>query len=209
MSVTPPPRRLPSRVYRRRRAGLILALLVIVAGIAALVALQPWAGARGTAESAGPTASALPTLYPSTAPEGSAPADAAACTADTVAVTAVTDATSYGPDEAPQLSLSLANISSTDCVIDAGTSGQVFTITSGSDPVWTSTDCQTNGSSLEILLQAGTSVTGSAITWDRTRSSPDTCSGAREAVEGGGAAYNLSVSVAGIPSGSTTQFLLQ
>jgi len=209
VSVTPPPRRLPSRVYRRRRAGLLLALLVIIAGVAALVSLQPWAGARGTGESASPTASALPTLYPSTAPEGSAPADVAACTADSVAVTAVTDATSYGADEAPQLSLSLANISSADCIIDAGTGEQVFTITSGSDPVWTSTDCQTNPTSQEILLQAGTSVTGSAITWDRTRSSPDTCSGGREAVEGGGAAYNLSVSVAGIPSGSTTQFLLQ
>jgi hypothetical protein len=205
--VTPPPRRLPSRVYRRRRAGLLLALVVIVAGLAVVLSLLPRMTGSDAEPSPTPTV-ALPTLYPTTSP-GATPGAAPACTADSVAVTAVTDATSYAPGEDPQLSLSLANISSTDCVIDAGTSGQVFTITSGSDPVWTSTDCQTNGSSLEILLQAGTSVTGSAITWDRTRSSPDTCSGGREAVEGGGAAYNLSVSVAGIPSGSTTQFLLQ
>lgn len=205
--MTPPTRRLPSRVYRRRRAGVLLALLVIVAGVAVVLSLQPWAGSRGAAESASPSATPLPTLYPSTAP--SASAETPDCTADSVAVTAVTDATAYAPGVDPQLSLSLANISSTDCVINAGTSQQVFTITSGSDAIWTSTDCQTDASDLDVLLEAGQSVTGSSITWDRTRSSVDTCSGGREAVEGGGAAYNLSVSVAGIPSGSPTQFLLQ
>ncbi|SMH43868.1 hypothetical protein SAMN06295885_2247 [Rathayibacter oskolensis] len=206
--MTPPPRRLPSRVYRRRRAGVLLALLVIVVSVVVLLSLRPWSSAPEEAESPSSSASPLPTLYPSTAAGGS-PAATAECTPDAVTVTAVTDATSYAEGADPQLSLSLANISGADCVINAGTSQQVFTITSGSDQVWTSTDCQTGAADLEILLQAGQSVTGSSITWDRTRSSPDTCSGGREAVDAGGAAYNLSVSVAGIPSGSTTQFLLQ
>ncbi|QHC69463.1 hypothetical protein [Rathayibacter sp. VKM Ac-2801] len=205
--MTPPPRRLPSRVYRRRRAGLLLALVVIVAGLAVVLSLLPRMTGSDAEPSPTPTV-ALPTLYPTTSP-GATPGAAPACTADSVAVTAVTDATSYAPGEDPQLSLSLANISSTDCVIDAGTSTQVFTITSGSEQIWTSTDCQTGAADLPVLLQAGRSVTGSALTWDRTRSSADTCSGGREAVEAGGAAYNLSVSVAGIPSGSPTQFLLQ
>ena len=204
--MTPPPRRLPSRVYRRRRAGVLLALVVIVAGLAVVLSLQPWAGSS-RAGSASPTATPLPTLYPSSMPAASGAVPD--CTADMVAVTAVTDATSYASGENPQLSLSLANISNSDCVIDAGTSQQVFTITSGSDPIWTSTDCQTGASDLEVLLQAGRTVTGSPITWDRTRSSPDTCSGGREAVSAEGAAYALSVSIAGIRSGSTTQFLLQ
>ncbi|QHC68372.1 hypothetical protein GSU68_02910 [Rathayibacter sp. VKM Ac-2759] len=187
---------------------MLLALVVIVAGLAVVLSLQPWAGAGSGGESADPSATPLPTLYPSTAPGGS-PAAAPECTAASVAVTAVTDATSYAAGADPQLSLSLANISSTDCVINAGTSQQVFTITSGSDQIWTSTDCQTGAADLEVLLEAGRSVTGSSITWDRTRSSPDTCSGGREAVASGGAAYNLSVTVAGIPSGSPTQFLLQ
>lgn len=213
--MTPPPRRLPSRVYRRRRAGVLLALVVILVGLAVLLSLQPWSGASDSQPSPTPTAS-LPTLYPSTSPEatpgaapGATPGAAPACAADSVAVTAVTDATSYAPGAEPQLSLSLTNTSSTDCVIDAGTSKQVFTITSGSEQIWTSTDCQTGAADLPVLLQAGRSVTGSALIWDRTRSSADTCSGGREAVEAGGAAYNLSVSVAGIPSGSPTQFLLQ
>jgi hypothetical protein len=206
--VTPPPRRLPSRVYRRRRAGVLLALVVIVAGLAVVLSLRPWAGASDAESSASPSTTPLPTLYPSTSP-GATPGAAPACTADSVAVTAVTDASSYADGEDPQLSLSLTNTSSTDCVIDAGTRSQVFTISSGSDQVWTSTDCQTGASDLEVLLEAGSSVTGSALTWDRTRSSADTCSGGREAAEAGGAAYNLSVSVAGIPSGSPTQFLLE
>ncbi|PPI04348.1 hypothetical protein [Rathayibacter sp. AY1B8] len=205
--MTPPPRRLPSRVYRRRRAGVLLALVVIVAGLAVVLSLLPRMTGSDAASSPTPTV-VLPTLYPTTSP-GATPGAAPACSADSVAVTAVTDATSYAPGEDPQLSLSLANISSTDCVIDAGTSKQVFTITSGSEQIWTSTDCQTGAADLPVLLQAGRSVMGSALTWDRTRSSADTCSGGREAVEAGGAAYNLSVSVADIPSGSPTQFLLQ
>ncbi|KQQ03541.1 hypothetical protein ASG06_08545 [Rathayibacter sp. Leaf185] len=181
---------------------------MIVAGLAVILSLQPWAAAGSGGGSESPSASPLPTLYPSTNP-GATPAAAPACTAASVAVTAVTDATSYAAGADPQLSLSLANISSADCVINAGTSQQVFTITSGADPIWTSTDCQTGAADLDVLLKAGQSVTGSSLTWDRTRSSPDTCTGGREAVAAGGAAYNLSVSVAGIPSGSTTQFLLQ
>lgn len=188
---------------------MLLALVVIVAAIAVLLSLQPWAGAREPAGSASSPATPLPTLYPSTVPGDATPVAAPECTADSVSVTAVTDATSYAPGVDPQLSLSLANISSSDCIINAGTSQQVFTITSGSDPIWTSTDCQTGESDLEVLLQAGQSVSGSSITWDRTRSSVDTCSGGREAVTAGGAAYNLTVSVAGIPSGSATQFLLE
>lgn len=204
--MTSPPRRLPSRVYRRRRAGVLLALLVIVVAIVVVLSLQRGGGDGDSGDS---STTPLPTLYPSTAPSESAGAEPPRCTAASVALTAVTDASSYGPGEDPQLSLSLANISNTDCVINAGTSQQVFTITSGSDPVWSSTDCQTGAADLDVVLAAGQSVTGSALTWDRTRSSTDTCSGGREAVAAGGAAYNLSVSVAGIPSGSTTQFLLQ
>jgi len=185
----------------------LLALLVIVAGLVVLLSLRPWAGSREAADDAGPSSSPLPTLYPSTMPSASGAVPD--CTADMVAVTAVTDSTSYSSDENPQLSLSLANISNSDCVINAGTSQQVFTITSGSDPIWSSTDCQTGASDLDVLLQSGRTVTGSPITWDRTRSSPDTCDGGREAVAGEGAAYALSVSIAGIPSGSTTQFLLR
>ncbi|KZX22364.1 hypothetical protein [Rathayibacter tanaceti] len=205
--MTPPPR-LPPRVYRRRRAGLLLALAVIVAGIVTLVSLEPWAGAFDSAPSATPTPSALQTLYPTTSPD-SAPDAPPRCTAEAVSVTAVADASSYARGVDPQLSLSLTNTSSADCVINAGTGQQVFTISSGSDRIWTSTDCQTAAADLDVLLQAGSSVSGSALIWDRTRSSADTCSGGRESAAAGGAAYDLSVSVAGIASGSTTQFVLE
>jgi hypothetical protein len=194
---------------------LIGLLLVIVAVV--LLIWRPWSGS-GSAPAAStptPTETPLPTIYPSTAavgtpaPEATATAAGpAACTPATVNLTAVTDATGYAADAIPQLSLTMTNTGSADCVINAGTSQQVFTITSGSDTIWKSTDCQTESSDLEILLTAGQTVNGSAIPWDRTRSSPDTCAGGREAVVAGGAAYNLSVSVGTISSTSATQFLL-
>jgi len=51
--------------------------------------------------------------------------------------------------------------------------------------------------------------TKTPLTWDRTRSSPETCEiTEREAVPGEGASYYLSVSVGGVESAGPTQFLL-
>ncbi|ALS57501.1 hypothetical protein C5C66_10180 [Rathayibacter toxicus] len=200
----PPRRRLPARVYRRRRAVVLLVVLVLV--VAVVLVLRPWAGgADGSTEGV----SSAPFAVPTPTPTGAASAAPVDCSATSVVVTAVTDATSYGPDQNPRLSLSLANVSNTACVINAGTSQQVFTITSGSDRVWISTDCQSKPADLKVLLQAGQSVTGGSISWDRTRSSPETCSGGRAAVAAGGAGYQLSVSVAGLSSRSPAQFTLK
>jgi hypothetical protein len=46
------------------------------------------------------------------------------------------------------------------------------------------------------------------VTWDRTRSSPDTCGTAGEQVVAGGASYHLSVAVGDAESAETKQFLL-
>lgn len=216
MTSAPPPRRPSARVYRRRRAVALLGLLIVVVGIILLI-WRPGSAADTPTSAPTPTDTPLPTIYPSAATPGptataqaapATPAGPVACTAADIAVTAVTDASTYAAGATPQLSLSLSNTSSADCTINAGTSQQVFTITSGSDTIWRSTDCQTESSDLEILLTAGQTVNGSSIPWDRTRSSPDTCAGGREAVTAGGAAYNLTVSVAGFDSASSTQFLL-
>lgn len=46
------------------------------------------------------------------------------------------------------------------------------------------------------------------ITWDRTRSSTDTCEGDRSAVTGDGATYRLTVEVNGVESAADKPFLL-
>ncbi len=94
--------------------------------------------------------------------------------------------------------------------MNVGTTKQVFTITSGSDTWWRSTDCQENPSDAIQTIKAGATVTSSApVVWDRTRSSVDTCSATdRQRAPGGGAAYRLRVSIGGFESAASVQFLL-
>lgn len=214
MSTRERPARPSKAVYRRRRLVLLLGLLAVVA-VVALIILKPGsssgqpdsprpaattaAAADGTAQ----TPAATPTPSASTA-DGDP-----VCTAETVTVEASTDKSTYQAGELPQLSLSITNTGSVPCTIDAGTSQQVFTVRSGEETYWSSTDCQTEPTNAVTLLQPQTTITSNpAIAWDRTRSATDTCEGERPAVPAGGASYHLSTSVAGIESADSAQFLL-
>lgn len=144
-------------------------------------------------------------------PAGDTPAaGTSACTAADLDVKAVTDAQSYDADVRPKLSISLTNKSAKDCTLNVGTSKQVFTIKSGEDVWWRSTDCQQNPSDAVQTIKAGATVTSSApVEWDRTRSSVDTCGSAdRQHAPGGGATYRLGVSIGGFPSGADASFIL-
>ena len=198
-----------SSVYRRRRlvVGLgVLAVLVIII----LIVVRPGGGADPASTAApAPTGG---TVDPSATADPAAPGAAAgtACNPASVQVEAITDQDSYDPDDEPELSLSVTNTGTTLCDLNAGTATQVFTITSGADVYWTSTDCQSDPSDAMVTLEPGVAVsTKTPLTWDRTRSSPETCEITdREAVPAEGASYYLSVSVGGVESASPTQFLL-
>ncbi len=220
-------------MYRRRRIVLLLVLIAIVAIVWVLIA-QPWRGAAAdrpeaepTATKAaavpvvstpGPTPSAAPSPEQTTdaAPEPSATPDPTAtpaakpCVSRNVTVEALTDHDTYEAGQNPQLSIRLTNDGSADCTLNVGTSGQSFTIMSGSDVWWRSTDCQTEPSDMVVLIAAGQSVTSAApLTWDRTRSAVGTCADAdRQAAPGGGASYHVSVEIGGIRSTQSKQMLL-
>ncbi|MFI8633349.1 hypothetical protein ACIGEP_12210 [Microbacterium sp. NPDC077663] len=228
------PRRRPSpAVYRRRRLAVVLLALVIVGGIVAVVAWQPWrAWADAAPQPTGPApASAAPASSPAPTPSGSAavgtptprvtssadgdtgasaddePAPEA-CTTGDVTVTAVVDKSSYGTGQLPQLSIRLVNDTELPCLINVGTAAQTFEITSGSDTWWRSTDCQTEPSDQVVQLDAGQTVTSAApLVWDRTRSSVDTCDGDRQKALPGW--YNLSVSIGGIGSVEPASFTIR
>lgn len=228
-------KRLPPSVYRRRRIVLLLAIIAIGATVWLLVA-QPWRGAAADqgeatpaptqaaatdlpAPAAGtPTPSVSPTPEESAdaAPEASATPDATAtptakpCVSRDVAVEPLTDQDAYESGQNPQLSIRLTNNGSADCTLNVGTSGQSFTISSGTDVWWRSTDCQTEPSDMVVLLAAGQSVSSAApLTWDRTRSAVGTCSATdRQVAPGGGASYHLSVEIGGIASTQSRQMLL-
>ncbi|MEB0276758.1 hypothetical protein QN376_19390, partial [Cryobacterium sp. 5B3] len=127
-----------------------------------------------------------------------------------VTVEALTDAVSYQPGQKPELSLSITNKGTVPCVINAGTSKQVFTISSGQDIYWTSTDCQSAAADADVTLQPGVPVSSTTpITWDRVRSNAATCDeSTRTAAPAGGASYHLAVSVDGIASTTPKQFIL-
>lgn len=214
---------MPSRaVYRRRRLVVIGGLIVTIAAVGIgvwlliaqpLAAADPGASAAAT-QPAKPTEAkppAKPTeAKPSPSPSATQTPAIVACEAKDVEVIAVTDAETYAAGVMPKLSISLTNKGSKDCTIDVGSTTQVFTVSSGSDVWWRSTDCQENPSSMIATLTAGTTVTSKEpVTWDRTRSSVETCDQEnRQRAPGGGASYHVGVSIGGFTSARTAQILL-
>jgi len=192
-----------STVYRRRRLVVGLGMLAVIV-IIVLIVVRPGSGDK-------PASSAAPAPSSSVAApvEPAAPVSTA-CDPANVKVEAVTDKGSYATDENPELSLSVTNTGTTPCTLNAGTSTQVFTITSGADVYWKSTDCQSDPQDAEVTLEPGVAVsTKTPLEWDRTRSSPETCEiTEREAVPGDGASYYLTVSIGGVKSADPAQFLL-
>ncbi|WP_438352241.1 hypothetical protein [Microbacterium sp. CJ88] len=164
------------------------------------------------AEGAMPSASAAPSTAapPAAGAQPSLTPTAEPCKAAALAVQAVTDQDTYASGQNPQLSITLTNTSATGCTLNVGTSTQKFTIKSGNDVWWRSTDCQTQPSDMIVLLAAGQSVTSATpIAWDRTRSSVDSCTATdRQRAPGGGASYHLSVEIGGVAAPQTKQILL-
>ncbi|OZD56797.1 hypothetical protein CH252_04715 [Rhodococcus sp. 06-1477-1B] len=197
--------------------------LLVIGLVVWLVAAPPWraaptaeatpaaaASSSVAAPTTAPVASEEPSTAPSATPTPTAPAGPVECTASDITVAALSDKSEYAQGENPQLSIKLTNTSANPCTMNVGTSAQSFTVTSGSDVWWRSTDCQAEPSDMEVTLAAGQVVTSSApLTWDRTRSSVSSCGGERPYAPGGGATYHLSVSIGGIPSSGTASFILR
>lgn len=202
--------------YWRRRVVVGLGLLAIVA-IVVLILVRPGAGEaepRNVAAPASPTASASPATSAGSGGDRSAPPATPAaeegepCVPGNIVVTAITDSNDYASGQLPKLSLSVTNTGEVSCTLNVGTSTQVYTITSGEELYWTSTDCQKGGTDKTILLTAGQTLETKPLTWDRTRSDPSTCGTPGQTVPAGGASYHLTTSIGGFESAETKQFLL-
>ncbi|MGG7510818.1 hypothetical protein [Plantibacter sp. YIM 135249] len=205
-------------VYRRRRFAVLFALVAVIV-IVVLLLVRPGSGSEIAAMTTS-TPKATTTTPATTPPADATPppisdaatadsGEAKACVADDIRVDAITNATSYAAGEQPQLSLSITNTGAAPCTMNAGTSQQVFTVLSGDEVYWTSTDCQTAPSDQDVLLEPGKTVSSNPpITWDRTRSAPDTCSATRDPVPAAGASYHLKTSIGGFASKDSAQFLL-
>ena len=185
-----------SPVYRRRRliAGVVLLLLIAAAfgGIAAVSSAlrggQP-AGSQpagdGTEPADQPTASASPAA-PADPSAASSAAAGDGCEQNLVTVTASTDKQVYAAGEKPLLSLKVTNDNKVPCEVNIGTSQMEYMITSGSDRIFSSMDCQAASTDLVKTIAPGKSETAN-FPWQRNR----TVQGCEpvEAKPGAGGAY--------------------
>jgi hypothetical protein len=230
MTGTTPRRRHSPAVYRRRRLLVLSATLVVAAVVVWLLVSQPWQGAASespspevsktpdaaalpvpsTQATPGATPTAAPTPAATPSPSAAASSSIEPCLARNVTVEAVTDSDSYAADQKPAFTIRLTNTGGADCTLNVGTTSQVYTVTSGNDTWWRSTDCQSEPSDMIVTLEAGQSVSSAApLVWDRTRSAVATCGDdTRPRAPGGGASYHLAVEIGGIASTETAQFLL-
>ena len=166
-----------SPIYRRRRlfvgAALLLVIAVAFGGFAAasniLNAGQSGSGGGETpsgqeteaAPAPGTTASATASPSPSATGNG--------CELNLVTVTAATDKPAYAAGENPVLTLKVTNGNKVPCQVNIGTSQMEFLVTSGSDRIFSSTDCQADATDLVKTIAPGQSETANFL-WERNRS---------------------------------------
>lgn len=181
-----------SAVYRRRRLFVGVALLTVLAmgfgGFAALSGMLNGDKEQvSSTEGGNSEASAQPTAAPdASAAAPSSPPATPSCDENLVTVTASTDKPVYGDGENPLLSLKVTNGGQLPCDVNIGTSQMEFLVTSGSDRIFSSIDCQADSKDLIKIIAPGKSETAN-FPWPRNRSVPG-CS-AVSAKPGAGGAY--------------------
>lgn len=192
------------KVYLRRRLAALAVLLAVIVAVVLVVVRMSSAGDDGAKPTPKPSVPAEVAETPKPAANGKNPA----CAPGALQVEAITDQGSYPEGQEPQFSLSVLNTGDAACTIDAGTAQMVFTVTSGAEQYWRSTDCQTEGASLPVILKPKVPLVTAPLGWERVRSTPDTCEEERDEAPGGGASYHLKVSLGGVEGRESAQFIL-
>ncbi|WP_299278524.1 hypothetical protein [uncultured Georgenia sp.] len=198
MSSTSPHRR-PTRptpaVYRRRRLVALLVLLLLLAGVTWGVTLLL---GRGDAADAAPAADGAdqPTAEATPTAQEPASGEVVPCLAQDVDTVLVLDPPAPAPGSAVRFRVTLRNTGEQPCLLDAGPASLVASVTSGSDPVWSSAHCA-DDATYELLLDTGAE-SAVTVTWNGRRSA-EGCPGDQRAAAAG--TYRVSLSLAGEPLG--------
>jgi hypothetical protein len=186
----------PKNIYWRRRLLVLIGVLAVIVIIILIVA-RPGGGKPSAIKT---NTSHTPVVA------------ATACDPSKVKVVGVTDALSYAPGVNPQLSLTITNTGTAACSFKDGSDQQTYVITSGTEKIWSSKDCQTGAVSATTTLQPGVAVKSTPFAWTRTRSNAAACSATNAPqVIAGGASYHLTVTVNGVTSAKadSPQFILK
>ncbi|CAI3791070.1 hypothetical protein [Pseudarthrobacter sp. MM222] len=153
-------------------AALLAVIAVVVGGFIAVASIingdgqsVPDGAATSTgAQTTGPSQSAAT----SSATPSATSTEASGCQQNLIVVTASTDKPSYGAGEKPLLSLKVTNNNKMPCEVNIGTSQMEFLITSGSDRIFSSQDCQADSTDLMKTIAPGKSETAN-FPWQRNR----------------------------------------
>ncbi|WP_250447451.1 hypothetical protein [Actinotalea sp. C106] len=176
----------PDRVYWvRRLVALVLAVLLVVLvsfGVRALVS-------GGAEETATEGSEGAPTE------EDGASGAPTSCDAGALTATLATDAQSYPADSAPVLTLTVKNTGEAACTVEVGPETAAITITSGSDRIWASTDCEAEGEESRLLLLDPGAQVPVEQAWSRERSDEGCTAGLPEPRPG---TYTASATVLGV-----------
>ncbi len=117
----------------------------------------------------------------------------------------------FNPGDDPYFWFSVTNTGTVECKFNLGSDVTFFKVTSGSDKIWDSRDCNSERFASEpIMLQPNTPLSNPAGKWDRVRSAEVGCAAADglPEVTAGGASYVLEADVNGILSTNKPQFVL-
>ena len=117
----------------------------------------------------------------------------------------------FNPGDTPYIWFSVTNTGSVECKFNLGTDVTFYKITSGSDKIWDSKDCNAPRFESEpLMLKPNDTLTAPASRWDRVRSGDVGCAAADglPEVTAGGASYILEADVNGILSTNKPQFVL-
>jgi hypothetical protein len=155
---------------------------------------QPAASAAGS-----PSASADPSAAPTASPGDG-------CEQNLVIVTAATDKQVYAAGEKPLLSLKVTNNNKVPCEVNIGTSQMEYMITSGSDRIFSSKDCQAESTDLVKTIAPGKSETAN-FPWQRNRTVQG-CEPVDAKPGAGGAYYVFTVRLANKTSAKGAVFQL-
>lgn len=128
----------------------------------------PRAGDSATPPAATGTSTTASSTSDATAPPAAA---AGACEPGSLAATVTTDDARYSPDAVPVLTLTVRNDSEAPCEVEVGSIAAELVVTSGSDRVWSSDDCEQQGASRVVSIGPGDE-DATTVQWRRERSAP-------------------------------------
>ena len=155
----------PSEVYWKRRLAVVIAIAVL-ALMVWLVISSLGSPSPSTSPPTSPGASLGPSVNPTSVAALNRP-----CTSADVSLAMAANPSTVASGATPSFDVTIEQVSDSPCKLDTSADGTQLLITSGSDRIYSSTDCSGDATieAKQFLLQPGAQE-GLTLTWDRSRS---------------------------------------